>query len=61
MRAALARAVELDDLGYANPDAAGLGDAVAGFCRRRLGFEVDPAQVTPLNDVVAGLTELSAC
>ncbi len=58
VRAALARAVELDDLGYANPDAAGLGDAVAGFCGRRLGFEVDPAQVTPLNDVVAGLAEL---
>ncbi len=55
VREALARAVEIDDAGYSSPDAAGLGDAFAGFARRRFGWEVDPAQVTPLNDVVSGL------
>jgi cystathionine beta-lyase len=55
IREVLARAVELDDLGYASADAAGLGKAFAGFVQRRFGWEVDPAQVTPLNDVVSGL------
>ena len=55
IREALARAVEIDDLGYASADAAGLGKAFAGFAQRRFGWEVDPAQVTPLNDVVSGL------
>jgi cystathionine beta-lyase len=55
IREALAKAVEGDDLGYASPDAAGLGEAFAGFAQRRFGWEVDPAQVTPLNDVVSGL------
>jgi cystathionine beta-lyase len=55
IREALARAVELDDLGYASADAAGLGTAFAGFAQRRFDWEVDPAQVTPLNDVVSGL------
>jgi cystathionine beta-lyase len=55
VRAALATAVQLDDLGYASADAAGLGKAFAGFAQRRFGWEVDPAQVTPLNDVVSGL------
>src|SRR6185436_10158553 len=44
-----------DDLGYASPDAAGLGRAFAEFARRWLSWEVDPDQVTPLNDVVSGL------
>jgi cystathionine beta-lyase len=55
IREALATAVEIDDLGYASADAAGLGGAFAGFAQRRFGWEVDPAQVTPLNDVVSGL------
>jgi cystathionine beta-lyase len=55
IREALAQAVELDDLGYASADAAGLGTAFAGFAQRRFDWEVDPAQVTPLNDVVSGL------
>ena len=54
IREALATAVEIDDLGYASADAAGLGQAFAGFAQRRFGWEVDPAQVTPLNDVVSG-------
>lgn len=58
LRAALAAAVERDDLGYASTDAARLGPAFAEFAVRRHAWDVDPAQVTPLNDVVAGLTEL---
>ncbi len=58
IREALAEAVARDDLGYASTDAARLGPAFAGFAARRHGWDVDPAQVTPLNDVVAGLIEL---
>ena len=58
VREALAAAVARDDLGYASTDAARLGPAFAEFAARRHGWEVDPAQVTPLNDVVAGLIEL---
>ena len=57
IRETLREAVERDDTGYASPDAAGLGTAYAGFAQRRFGWEVDPAQVTPLNDVVSGLYE----
>jgi cysteine-S-conjugate beta-lyase len=53
----LREAVASDDAGYASPDAAGLGSAFAGFAQRRFGWTVDPAQVTPLNDVVSGLYE----
>jgi cystathionine beta-lyase len=55
IRDALATAVDNDDLGYASADAAGLGRAFAGFAQRRFGWEVDPARVAPLNDVVSGL------
>ncbi len=58
VREALAHALELNDLGYANPKAIGLGEALAGFCERRFGLAVDPDQVTPLGDVVGGLAEL---
>ena len=58
VREALAHALELSDLGYANPKAIGLGEALAGFCERRFGLAVDPDQVTPLGDVVGGLAEL---
>jgi cysteine-S-conjugate beta-lyase len=56
VRVALAEAVELDDTGYAWPEAIGLGEAFAEFAARRLGWEVDPARVSPANDVVAALT-----
>ncbi|MQA73575.1 MAG: aminotransferase class I/II-fold pyridoxal phosphate-dependent enzyme [Solirubrobacterales bacterium] len=55
---ALLEAIELDDTGYANPAAGGLGAAFAGFAGRRLGWAVDPAQVAPLNDVVDGIAQL---
>jgi cysteine-S-conjugate beta-lyase len=55
VRVALAEAVELDDTGYAWPQAIGLGEAFAEFAARRLGWEVDPARVSPANDVVAAL------
>ena len=60
VREALAAAVDRDDLGYASTDAARLGPAFAEFAARRYGWDVDPAQVTPVNDVVAALIELVA-
>jgi cystathionine beta-lyase len=56
VRVALAEAVELDDTGYAWPEAIGLGEAFAEFARRRLGWSVDPAQVSPSSDVVGAIT-----
>lgn len=56
VRVALAEAVELDDAGYAWPEAIGLAEAFAGFARRRLGWEVDPARVSPSSDVVGAIT-----
>jgi cysteine-S-conjugate beta-lyase len=58
VRQALAEAVELGDTGYADPEAAGLATAFAGFMRRRLGWEVDPGGVIAVRDVVDGLGEL---
>ncbi|MGE5408603.1 MAG: MalY/PatB family protein [Syntrophothermus sp.] len=56
VRVALAEAIELDDTGYAYPDAVGLSEAFAGFVARRLGWAVDPSRVTPSADVVAAIT-----
>ena len=56
--AALHAAVDRHDLGYAPADPAGLRDAFAGFAGRRLGWRVDPEQVTLVPDVMAGLVEL---
>jgi cysteine-S-conjugate beta-lyase len=58
VKIALAEAVELDDTGYGYPDAIGLADAFAGFARERLGWEVDPDQVTAAPDVVNAITSL---
>ncbi len=58
IKAALREAIDNDDAGYANPRAAGLGAALAGFAERRLGWAVDPAHVVCLNDVVAAIAEL---
>lgn len=59
VKRALAEAIELDDTGYAHPLVpGGLRDAFAAFAERRLDWRVDPEQVVPLVDAVAGLTEL---
>jgi cystathionine beta-lyase len=55
VRVALAEAVELDDCGYAWPEEMGLGEAFAGFAAARLGWEVDPATVSPSSDVVGAI------
>ena len=55
---ALRAAVDRSDAGYANPAAAGLSEALAGFLERRQGWTIDPGQVVACNDVVAGLTDL---
>jgi cystathionine beta-lyase len=56
--AALRAAVERHDLGYAPAAHAALRDAFAGFARRRLGWSVDPDQVTLVPDVMEGLVQL---
>jgi cystathionine beta-lyase len=56
VRIALAEAVELDDAGYAWPEGLGLAEAFAGFATERLGWQVDPARVSPSSDVVGALT-----
>jgi cystathionine beta-lyase len=56
VRVALAEAVELDDTGYAWPEAIGLAEAFVAFAERRLGWSVDPAQVSPSSDVVGAIT-----
>ena len=55
--AALHDAVGRGDLGYhaVGPE---LGKAFAGFAGRHWGWEVDPAQVTPVTDVGVGMVEL---
>ncbi len=58
VKRALIEAVELDDCGYAAPADLGLADAFAGFAAARLGWPVDPAQVTASSNVVAALTEV---
>lgn len=58
VRVALAEAVELDDAGYAWPEAIGLAEAFAEFAARRLDWSVDPARVSPAPDVVGAITSL---
>jgi cysteine-S-conjugate beta-lyase len=58
VRIALAEAVEMSDTGYGFPDAAGLGEAFAGFAAERLGWEVDPARVVAAPNVVDALISL---
>ena len=55
--AAIETAVHNGDCGYAWPDAE-LGDALAGFARRRYAWQLDPAGVGLIPDVMAGVTEL---
>ncbi|OJU86236.1 MAG: hypothetical protein BGO11_18980 [Solirubrobacterales bacterium 70-9] len=58
VKIALAEAVELDDTGYGYPDPLGLAAAFADFAKARLGWEVDPAGVGSIPDVVNGLTSV---
>ena len=51
--AALRTAVDLGDCGYAN--AAGIGEAFAGFAAARHGWDVDPGRVHLVPDVMAGV------
>ena len=55
---AVHRAIDLDDTGYANPQATRIAANLAAFAERRMGWTLDPAQVGTCNDVVAGLTDL---
>jgi cystathionine beta-lyase len=54
---ALRAAVARSDTGYASA-ASPLGDALAGFARRRWEWEIDAASVTAVTDVGAGVVQL---
>jgi cystathionine beta-lyase len=56
---ALRAAIDRHDLGYATPASLSLRHALAGFAHRRLGWEIDPEQVTLFPDVMDGLVELT--
>lgn len=58
IREALQDAVDRSDLGYATRVTAGLSEALAQFAERRLGWRIDPEQVTIMPDVMVGLVEL---
>jgi cystathionine beta-lyase len=58
VKIALAEAVELDDTGYGWPEKLGLAEAFVDFARARLDWEVDPAGVGAIPDVVNGLTSV---
>ena len=56
VRDALVEAVELGDVGYAEPG--GMFEAYAAFSRRRFGWAPDPARMTLVPDVMAGIVEV---
>jgi cystathionine beta-lyase len=58
VKRALTDAIELDDCGYAAPAELGLADAFAEFAAARLGWDVDPAQVTASANVVVAITDV---
>jgi cystathionine beta-lyase len=58
VKRALAEAIELDDCGYAAPAELGLAGAFAEFAAARLGWEVDPDQVTASANVVVAITDV---
>jgi cystathionine beta-lyase len=53
--AALHDAVDRGDLGYPPIPGLGLPEALAAFAAERLGWTVDPADVVPAGDVMAGV------
>jgi cystathionine beta-lyase len=57
IESALAAAVTMGDTGYAwqIPE---LGEALSGFVRDRFAWEIDPADVALLPDVMSGVTEM---
>ena len=55
---ALAAAVRAGDLGYVHAKSSGLYEAFAAFARRRWGWEVDPADLLAVPDVMVGVAEL---
>jgi len=55
VKRALLEAIERDDTGYAYFE--GFPEATAGFLAERLKWAVDPADVSALPDVMAGVTE----
>jgi len=56
--AVLREALERGDVGYPPANPVRLNEAFAGFARRRLGWEVDPEQVTLAPDVVVAVVAL---
>lgn len=54
----LLAAVRAGDLGYAHAKSSGLYEAFAAFARRRWEWEVDPAAVVAVPDVMVGVAEL---
>lgn len=54
----LRQAVERGDTGYADADGSTLADDLAGFAARRMGWGIDPDQVTAVRDVVSGIAGL---
>lgn len=58
IRRALRAAVDRDDTGY--PDPRGLGAVTAEWAKAMWGWELHPADVHPVADVVTGLHELLA-
>lgn len=56
--AALRAAIDRSDLGYTPPAPPRLREAFAGFAARRLGWRVDPEQVSLAPDVMAAVIEL---
>ena len=56
---ALHAAIDRHDLGYAPATIPTLAEAFAGFAARRLGWRVDPGQITLLPDVMVGVLELA--
>jgi cysteine-S-conjugate beta-lyase len=56
VREVLQAAIDAGDVGYPHP--AGLGEAFAGFARRRYGWAVEPESVMLLPDVMVGIAEV---
>jgi cystathionine beta-lyase len=58
VRRAVTELIAGSDLGYAVPATRGLREALAGFARRRLHWQVDIDQVTVIPDVMLGIVDL---
>jgi cystathionine beta-lyase len=56
VHAALVEAIELGDLGYAEPG--GVFESFAAFARRRLGWAPEPERMRLIPDVMAGIVEV---